>query len=168
LDIVRGKYAEVAGTLPWYSLDHWSGELGIDIRALKQEHGHLVRYLPMVPEFLSSVRSRAKQLIVVTNAHSAALAIKLARTRLDRYVDAIVCAHEFDAPKESQSFWEMLARQRSFDPERTLLIEDSTAVLTTARDFGLKHAIAIRRPDSRQPARTIEGFNSVNGIADLV
>jgi putative hydrolase of the HAD superfamily len=49
-----------------------------------------------------------------------------------------------------------------------LLIEDSIAVLTTARDFGLKHAIAIRRPDSRQPARTIEGFNSVNGIADLV
>jgi putative hydrolase of the HAD superfamily len=168
MDIVGRKYAGVAGTLAWYSVDHWSGELGIDIRALKQERSHLIRYLPMVPEFLASVRSRAKHLILVTNAHSAALAIKLARTRLDQCVDAIVCAHDFGAPKESQSFWESLARQQAFNPTRTLLIEDSIAVLTAARNFGLKHVIAIRQPDSQRPARSIEGFESVRGVADLV
>jgi putative hydrolase of the HAD superfamily len=168
LNIVARKYAGVAGTLPWYSVDHWSGELGIDIRALKQEHSHLIRYLPMVPEFLAGVRSRSKSLIVVTNAHSAALAIKLERTRLDRCVDGIVCAHDFDAPKESQLFWAALARRQPFDPGRTLLIEDSVPVLTAARQFGIKHMIAIRQPDSRRVPRAIVGFDSVNGVADLV
>jgi putative hydrolase of the HAD superfamily len=166
--IVEGKYASVAGTLPWYCVDHWSGELGVDIRALKKEHGHLIRYLPMVPEFLASVRGRAKPLIVVTNAHRAALEVKLARTGLDQRVDRIISSHEFDAPKESPTFWLELERRQRLDPRRTLLLEDSIAVLQAARAFGIRHAVAIRRPDSRLPPRAIEGFDSVDGVAELL
>lgn len=166
--IVEQKYASVAGTLPWYCVDHWSRELGVDIRALKKKHQHLIRYLPMVPEFLASVRARSKPLIVVTNAHHATLAVKIGRSGLDRRVDQIICSHDLDAPKESRSFWVELERCRPFDPRRTLLVEDSIAVLEAAREFGLRHAIAIRRPDSRLPPRAIAGFDSVDGVADLV
>jgi putative hydrolase of the HAD superfamily len=166
-DVVGRMSARVAGTLPWYCVDHWSSELGVDIRALKREHSHLIRYLPMVPEFLANVRAREKPLIVVTNAHSATLAVKIECTGLDRHVDEIISSHELDAPKESRDFWLALERRRPFDPRRTLLLEDSVAVLEAAREFGLGHAIAMRRPDSSLPARTISGFAAVDGIADL-
>jgi putative hydrolase of the HAD superfamily len=41
---VTRKYADVLGTLPWYCLDHWTRELGLDIAALKREHRHLIRF----------------------------------------------------------------------------------------------------------------------------
>ena len=166
-DVVGRMSARVAGTLPWYCVDHWSSELGIDIRALKREHSHLIRYLPMVPEFLANVRGRAKPLIVVTNAHRATLAVKVERTGLDRHVDEIISSHVLDAPKESREFWLGLARRRPFDPRRALLLDDSLAVLEAARQFGLAHVVAMRRPDSSLPAREISGFTAVDGIANL-
>jgi putative hydrolase of the HAD superfamily len=166
--IVTRKYADVLGTLPWYCLDHWSRELGLDIAALKREHRHLIRFLPMVPEFLGRARSRARRVVIVTNAHRQTLAIKMGETHLDGQVDGVVCAHDLDAPKESREFWEKLSRQEPFDPERTLLLDDSVTVLTAARSFGLARIVAIRRPDSRRPARSIEGFSAVDGVADLV
>jgi putative hydrolase of the HAD superfamily len=165
---VTRKYADALGTLPWYCLDHWGRELGLDIGALKREHRHLIRFLPMVPEFLTAARSRVRRLVVVTNAHRRTLAIKLDQTRLDRYVNGIVCAHDLDAPKESGEFWEELARCEPFDPERTLLLDDSVSVLAAAQGFGLERIVAIRRPDSRRPARPIEYFDAVDGVADLV
>jgi putative hydrolase of the HAD superfamily len=165
---VTRKYAAVLGTLPWYCLDHWSRELGLDIGALKREHRHLIRFLPMVPEFLTAARARVRRVIVVTNAHRRALDIKLDQTRLDSHVNGIVCAHDLDAPKESGEFWGELARREPFAPDRTLLLDDSVAVLAAARDFGIERTVAIRRPDSRRAARPVEGFRAVDGVADLV
>ena len=162
------RYARVAGTLPWYCLDHWSAELDLDIPSLKREYRHLIRYLPMVPEFLSAARARVDRLVIVTNAHSETLAIKTEATGLDRSVDTIVCSHEFDAPKESRAFWVEFERRLPFERRRTLLIEDSIPVLEAARDYGLAHTIAIRRPDSGRPAREIDAFAAVDGVADLV
>jgi putative hydrolase of the HAD superfamily len=104
----------------------------------------------------------------VTNAHRQTLEIKMHETHLDRYVDCVVCAHDLDAPKESVEFWKELARCESFDPKRTLLLDDSVSVLRAAREFGLMRTVAIRRPDSRRPARSMEGFTAVDGVADLV
>jgi putative hydrolase of the HAD superfamily len=162
------KYADVLGTLPWYCLDHWTRELGLDIATLKKEHRHLIRFLPMVPEFLGRARSRVRRVVIVTNAHQQTLEIKMNETHLDRYVDCVVCAHDLRAPKESSEFWNELERREPFDPTRTLLLDDSVAVLRAAREFGLTRTVAIRRPDSRHPARSIEGFNAVDGVADLV
>ena len=165
---VTRKYAEVVGTLPWYCLDHWSRELELDIATLKREHRHLIRFLPLAPEFLAAARSRARRVVIVTNAHRQTLEIKMNETRLDRHVDGVVCAHDLDAPKESGEFWAELARREPFNPARTLLLDDSLAVLTAARNFGFERTVAIRRPDSRRPARTIEGFSAVDGVADLI
>lgn len=165
---IKHRYDGVVGRLPWYCVDHWSRELGLDILELKWRHQHRVRYLPMVPEFLNAVRQRAKRLLLVTNAHREAMAVKIARTGLDSYFDALISAHDFDVPKESSAFWPSLKRSFPFDPTRTLLVEDSLAVLRAARDFGVRHTIAVRMPDSGQPAREVADFPAVDGVHELL
>jgi putative hydrolase of the HAD superfamily len=165
---IKQRYDRVVGSLSWYCVDHWSRELGLDIPALKWRHKHLVRYLPMVPEFLAAVRQRGKRLLLVTNAHRATLAVKVAQTGIDAYFDGLHSSHDFAAPKESDLFWRKLQANLAFDSGRTVLIEDSLAVLGAAREFGIEHTIAIRVPDSGQPMRQIEGFAAVNGVADLL
>lgn len=156
------------GTLAWYCLDHWSRDLSLDLKTLKHEHRERIRFLPGAPEFLAAVRGRGKHVKLVTNAHRDTLAVKAGQTGIDRLVDAVVCSHDWRAPKESLEFWRALERHEPFDKARTLLIEDSVAVLGAATAFGLKHTCAIRRPDSRLPAREIGGFPSVDGVAELV
>ena len=165
---LTSRFDASAGTLAWYCLDHWTRSLDLDLRALKRSHSHLIRFLPRAPEFLASVRARSKRLWLVTNAHRDTLRVKADQTGVDRLVDSVVCSHDLDAPKESSEFWIELERRQPFDPKRTLLIEDSLAVLDAARAFGLEHTLAIRRPDSRLPARHIAAFRAVDGVADLV
>jgi GMP/IMP 5'-nucleotidase len=162
------RFAAVAGTLSWYCLDHWTHDLGLDLKSLKRAHRHLIRYLPGAPEFLAAVRARGKRVQIVTNAHRETFAVKAEQTGIDRLVDGVVCSHDLAAPKESGEFWHELARREPFTRERTVFIEDSLPVLAAASAYGVRHIVAIRRPDSRLPARTIAGFTAVDGVADLV
>jgi putative hydrolase of the HAD superfamily len=162
------RFAAKAGTLDWYCLDHWTRDLGLDLKTLKREHREHIRFLPGAPEFLAAVRRRRKRLCIVTNAHRDTFAVKAEHTGIDRLVDGVVCSHDYAAPKESAAFWHALEKHRPFDRDRTLLIEDSLAVLVAARSHGVRHTVAIRRPDSRQPPRAIEGFAAVDGVAELI
>lgn len=166
--IVRARYAEVIGTLPWYCIDHWTTELGLDLERLKQAHRHRIRYLRGAEEFLSFARRSGKRLVLVTNAHRVTLAIKCEQTRVDDYMDAVVSSHDYGCEKEGVGFWQRLEREHSFRRGRALLIEDSLAVLGTARSFGIGHVIAIARPDSTREARNIADFASVDGVASLI
>ncbi len=167
-DALAPRFAAKVGTLDWYCLDHWTRDLGLDLKALKREHREHIRFLPRAPEFLAAVRSRRKRLCIVTNAHRDTFEVKAEHTGIDRLVDVIVCSHDFAAPKESADFWRALERHEPFDGARTLLIEDSLAVLAVARSHGVQHTVAIRRPDSRQPARAIADFAAIDGVGDLI
>jgi HAD superfamily hydrolase (TIGR01509 family) len=162
------RFAAKVGTLDWYCLDHWTRDLGMDLKALKREHREHIRFLPGAQAFLAAVRARGKSLVVVTNAHRDTFAVKAEHTGLDKLVDSVVCSHDFAAPKESAAFWVALERHAPFDGARTLLIEDSFAVLVAARAHGVRHTIAIRRPDSREPPRAIADFVGVDGVFELV
>jgi len=161
-------YRALEGRLAWYCIDHWTRALGLDLRALKREHGERIRYLPGATQFLAAVRERGKRLLLVTNAHREVLAVKVERTGLDREVDAMVSSHDFAAPKESAEFWQRLWDSHAFDPQRTLLVEDSLTVLAAARDFGLRYTLAIRCPDSSRPRREIIDFAAIDGVHELV
>ena len=161
------RYKALEGRLAWYCIDHWSEALGLDIRALKWEHRHLIRYLPKATEFLAAVRRRGKRLLLVTNAHRETLAIKVAQTGLDQEVDSLTSSHDYLAPKQSQVFWQRFLADENFAPDRTVLIEDSLSVLEAASTFGLKLTVAIRCPDSGQPSRRISSFPSVDGVHEL-
>ena len=162
-----GRYQALEGQLEWYCIDHWSEVLGLDIRALKWEYRHRIQYLPGAIEFLEAVRRRGKRLLLVTNAHRETLAVKVAQTGLDLRVDEMISSHDYRAPKQSQLFWQSLRASEDFDPERTVLIEDSLSVLKAASEFGLKFMVAIRCPDSGQPPRQISSFASVDGVREL-
>jgi len=162
------RFEAKVGTLEWYCLDHWARDLGLDLKTLKREHGQHIRFLPGAQEFLASVRARGKRLSIVTNAHRDTFAVKAERTGIDRLVDSVVCSHDFGAPKESAEFWRALEAHEPFDAGRTLLIEDSLSVLAAARAYGLRHTIAIRRPDSQLPPRAIADFLGVDGVFELV
>jgi putative hydrolase of the HAD superfamily len=164
---LAGRYKALEGTLEWYCIDYWSETLGLDIRALKWEHRERIQYLPKATEFLAAVRRRGKRLLLVTNAHPETLAVKVAQTGLDREVDSLISSHDYLSPKESQAFWQRFLAGEDFDPERTVLIEDSLSVLRAARTFGLKFTVAIRRPDSGQPPRQISSFPAVDGVYEL-
>lgn len=162
------RFEARVGTLEWYCLDHWTRDLGLDLKTLKREHSEHIRFLPGAREFLASVRARGKRVVVVTNAHRDTFAVKAERTGIDLLVDSVVCSHDFAAPKESAEFWRALEAYEPFDAGRTLLIEDSLSVLATARAYGLRHTIAIRRPDSQLPPRAIADFIAIDGVFELV
>ena len=165
---LRARYDAIEGSLDWYSIDHWSRELDLDIRSLKRTQRHLIRYLPKAKQFLCWLRDCSKRVFLVTDAHPFTLEVKLAQTNLDEHVDWMVSSHRLDTPKATNDFWERLLAAQQFDPERTLLIEDSLNVLKAAVDFGVAMPLAIRSPDSRHPPRRIEGYPSVDGVHELL
>jgi HAD superfamily hydrolase (TIGR01509 family) len=161
------RFAAKRGTLEWYCLDHWSRELGMDIARLKEEVDQYIEFLPEVPEFLVAVRSAGKRLVLVTNAHRDTLAVKIRRTGLGSFFDAMFTSHEIGRPKEDPSFWEELRRREPVLPERTVLVDDSLPVLRSAHRYGIARVVAIRRPDSSRPATRIEDFDAVDALPDL-
>ena len=167
-ETLLARYRAIEGQLAWYSVDHWSEVLSLDIRSLKRAQRHRVRFLPGATDFLAWVRKQGKRVLLVTNAHPFTLQLKVAQTNLDSHVHAMVTSHSFDVPKETDRFWELFHAHERFDPERTVLIEDSLPVLEAAGRFGLAATVAIRCPDSRRPPRQIDGFPSVDGVHELL
>ena len=162
------RYRDKEGTLEWYCVEYWSRELGLDIVALKEEIDHLIAVHGHVIEFLDATRNAGKRTVLVTNAHSRSLALKMARTGLNNHFDALVCAHDFGYPKEDLRFWTQLEQRESFKPEATLFVDDSLSVLRTARRYGIRHLLAVRRPDSRSPPREIDEFPVIDSFAEIM
>lgn len=163
-----GRYRDIEGTLEWYCVDHWTRELGLDIALLKEEVDHLITVHPHVAEFLDLLHRAGKRRVLVTNAHQKSLALKMRRTRLRNRLDAVFCAHDLGLPKENPDFWDRLQRVEPFDPQRTLFVDDSVAVLQSARAYGVSHLLAILFPDTRQAARQVDDFPAVRGFAALL
>ena len=165
---LRGRYEKVAGTIQWYCMDYWSTELGLDIEKLKQEVAHLIAVHPHVVSFLEQIRSAGKRVVLVTNAHHKSLALKMSKTRLDPYFDALICAHEFGKPKEHPEFWEALQTREAFNPLQTLLIDDSLPVLRSAHNYGIAHLLAIYQPDTKQARKEVGEFTAIESFAQIM
>jgi len=161
-------FARMQGSLEWYCLDYWTDALALDLRALKSASSHRVRYLPGAVEFLRVLQATGKPVVLVTNAHAYTLEIKKGVAGLGRWIDTFVSSHEFGAPKESAVFWQGVQQRLGFDPSRTLFIDDSQPVLDAAANSGIGGVLAITRPDSRRPAKTIERHASVEALRQLV
>lgn len=164
---LKDRYQRVAGTMQWYCVDYWTRELELDIARLKQEVEHLIAIHPHVEHFLAGLRQASKRVVLVTNAHHKSLALKMRRTRLNHHFDAVICAHDIGIPKEHPEFWGKLQDVEIFLPDRTLLVDDSLPVLRSARDFGIKHLLAMQRPDTRQPEKDTGEFDAIGSFADI-
>jgi len=161
------KFRDKEGTMDWYCLEYWTRELGLDIVTLKEEIDHLIAVHEHVVEFLDFTRRSGIRTVLLTNAHSKSLALKMARTGLEPHFDALICAHDIGYPKEDPRFWESLGEHETFQPEATLFIDDSLPILRTARAFGISHLLAVRRPDSQSPPKEVAEFPSIDSFREI-
>jgi putative hydrolase of the HAD superfamily len=150
------RYDAKAGTLDWYCVDYWTQQLELDIVRLKQELSHLIAVHPDVTDFLAALKIVGKS-----------LNLKMDRTGLAVHFDAMHVSHEYGIAKEDPSFWHALQQNEPFDPERTLLIDDSLPVLRSARAFGIAHLLAIMQPDTRQPDKDVADFAAIRRFGEI-
>lgn len=160
-------FAAKQGTLEWYSIEHWSRELDLDLPALKREASEHIAWLPEAESFVRRLRALSKRLILVTNAHAETLAVKDEQLDFRGHFDAMYSSHVFGAPKENIAFWERLIEREPFDRTRALFVDDSLPVLRAARAFGIAWIYAIAHPDSTRPRREIVEFPAVNALHEL-
>ena len=107
-------------------------------------------------------------MVLATNADRASLALKLPLTGLENYLDAIISSEDVGAAKEEQAFWFALQEREPFDPARTLFIDDNARVLESAREFGIKHLLGIKQPDSQRPEKELQEFIALDRFARLL
>lgn len=157
-----------AGQLNWYCTDFWSRELNLSVRDLKREVAHLIALRPDADTFLAAIRAAGKRVVLITNAHRDSLSLKLERIELAPYFDRLISSHDYGFPKENQQFWHALQADFGFDPARSLFIDDSLPILRSARDFGIRHLLAVRQPDSQRPHKDSEEFAAVEDYRALL
>lgn len=167
-DAVLNTYKKVAGTLAWYDLDHWSRELDIDIPLLKEEVAHLIQVHPHVLDFLRSLQKKRLPTHLVTNAHSRSIDLKMARTPIGDYLNTITSSHDLGHAKEQAGFWSALQEKIPFDPETTLLVDDSEPVLSAGRKYGIRYLRHIAAPSSQHPTNHSEDFISITDFRDIM
>ncbi|PCH62886.1 MAG: haloacid dehalogenase [SAR86 cluster bacterium] len=165
--ILEQKSAAVSGTLDWYCLDYWNEQLQLDIHQLKHQIKHHIAIRPNVEELLRQLQSQPMQLLLVSNAHPLTLALKLAHTGIDQYFQHCISSHSFNLAKENQGFWQLLSQKHPYDPRRTILFDDSLAVLKQAKREGIRHLYGISRPDSHKQAMYYKDFPMVDDFKDI-
>jgi putative hydrolase of the HAD superfamily len=165
---LQPRFKSMEGQLEWYCLDYWSNDLQLDIAGLKAEIAGLIAVLPHVVEFLEKLKQSPRKVLLVTNAHQDSLGLKMEKTCLQPFFDAIISSHDLGLPKEHPEFWPLLQQQIGFSKQSTLMIDDSLAVLNAAREFGLGHLCAISKPDSKQPKRQIADYPAIADFRELM
>jgi 5'-nucleotidase len=162
------QFKSMEGKLEWYCLDYWSHVLQLDIAGLKAEISELIAVLPHVTEFLEKLQQSSQKVLLVTNAHRDSLGLKMEKTCLQPFFDGIISSHELGFPKEHAEFWGLLQQQQPFEKQTTLLIDDSLAVLNSARQFGIAHLISVSKPDSKQIKKDVTGYPAIEDFRELM
>jgi putative hydrolase of the HAD superfamily len=161
-------FKSMEGKLEWYCLDYWSDQLKLDIPAIKVEVASLISVLPHALDFLKHLKQSRHRVLLVTNAHQKTLGIKIEKTCLQHFFDDIICSHDLGLPKENPQFWQCLQVAKPFQKQHTLLIDDSLAVLNSARNYGINHLLSINKPDSQLAQREIAGFLSIRDFREIM
>ncbi len=155
-------------TLKWTDLDFWSQELGLDIPGMKRELAHLINPLPHAHEFLVQMRSCGKKVHLLTNAHHKSVSLKFEQTGIGKHFDSVLTSNELGAPKEHMEYWHRAAELAGFDPQTSLFIDDTIAVLQTAQKFGIRHVIHKGRSSSAIAPSGSHEFTSITDFDDLI
>lgn len=154
--ILKPQLEGLRGTLNWYCTDYWSQLTGLNILQLKTQIKNKIQFLPNVPNSLKALRRQYSKLVIVTNAHPDSVALKHQQTRVGDYVDELISSHEFGAPKEEQAFWAQLQEHLGFENSDVCFVDDSSAVLASAKKFGIESLFQITQPDSRNTQQKID------------
>ena len=161
-------YKKVEGTIDWYCLDYWAEQTQLSINELKREVQHLIQLRRDAHDFLVALKESGRDVVLVTNAHPDSLSLKIERTALDKYFDTLYSTHEFGVTKESQLLWQRLQEKHGFELESTLFVDDSIVILDSAKEYGIKHLLAVANPDSKQDSKVINDYPSITDYGVLL
>tara|TARA_R110002124_G_scaffold134049_1_gene296662 strand:+ start:3572 stop:4246 length:675 start_codon:yes stop_codon:yes gene_type:complete len=161
-------YQRVKGTIDWYCLDYWAEQTQLSITDLKREVQHLIQLRSDAHDFLCALKSSGRDIVLVTNAHPASLALKIERTQLDKYFDTLYSTHEFGVTKESQLLWQRLQEKHGFILENTLFVDDNITILNSAKKYGFEHLLAVANPDSQQDSRVINEYPAIIDYSEFL
>jgi putative hydrolase of the HAD superfamily len=167
-DLLMSMYRSVEGELAWTDLDYWTKRVGIDVVAMTKELDHLIGFLPGAEEFLRNLRRMGKRVTIVTNAHESGVAIKIARTGVDRYVDRVVNAFEVGYLKMRPEYWPNCQRLVGFEPTRSLYVDDDEDCLVAAQGFGVAHLLHSAKSSSQLAPAPSSAFTSIDHFSILV
>ena len=167
-DFLYSKARSLRGQLDWYCIDHWCEQTGLDILAIHRDVNERIGYLPGAKEFLDTVSELDIRLLLVTNSHRGTLAIKTEVTGVADYFDHVYTSHDVGHAKEDQPFWQAVQDAESFDPKRTLFVDDNLSVLRSAQQFGIEMLLTVTRPDTSAPVREKCEFAGVEGVVELI
>lgn len=157
-----------SGTLDWYDIDYWTRTLGVDVGALHREVRSHVAWLPGSRDFLERVKAAGKRLVLLTNSHPIALAVKHEQTGVLDHLDAAVSSQELGAPKENPRFWQAAHARFGYEPARALFADDNSKMLEAARNAGIRWVYGIRHWDTKGSRREHGVHLAVDGVADLL
>ena len=149
-DYIAHRLAEKQGQLEWYCTDYWSQQFELNIIAAQTEVQNLIRERAQVIEFLNQLGAMQKKRILITNSDRPSIQLKFANCKIEPLLDVVISSHDYQAPKEQQKFWHSLQGNIDFNPDTTVFIDDSEAVLDSAQQFGIKHLLSIKEPISSQ------------------
>lgn len=167
-ELIFSKYASAQGSLDWYCMDFWSATLDLDIARLKADTRHRIAVRPYAIELLERLRQHDKRVLLITNAHPDSLALKMDHTGIEGHFHSTISSHTLGKAKEQTGFWSDLLTVEHFDPQRTLLIDDTLPVLRRARAEGIKHLLAIHQPDSQHPPLAAEEFRQIEDFRQIM
>ena len=156
------------GKLHWYCLDYWQNIFQLDIAKLKEDVSHLIQIHPFVLDFLAQAKKHKKHIYLVTNAHRKTIQLKMQVTNLESYFDDIISSHDYNAPKEDQSFWQQLEQAIGFDKKTSIFFDDSISVLNSAQKFGIGTVVAISKPSSKVKTKLVDGFINIETFKQAI
>ncbi len=165
---LQKRYKSKAGTLDWYCVDYWTGELGLDIIALKREISKRIQIFPNVEKFLKKLSCYGKHISLVTNAHRKTVEIKMDYSGIGGYFDRVICSHDYGYPKEEITFWHSFMQTEAFEPTTTLFIDDNLAVLAAAEAYGIQHLLSIKQPDSSKPTQDTQHYRALADFEEIM
>ena len=124
-----------------------------------------VAWLPGAQEFLSRLRAKGKRLVLLTNSHPTALAVKHEQT-------GCVCGMPrlsiIRRPKDQAQLWQAARARFGYDPARSLFADDNSRMLEAARDAGVRWVYGVRHWDTKGSRREHLAHPAVDGVIDLL
>lgn len=162
------KYKFHEETLNWTDIDFWTAELGLDILALKEQIRHLIEVHAHVEDFLQLMRSRGKKVYIATNAHDKVLDLKIRKTEIGKHLSGAITSAEMGFPKENPEFWKRAENKLGFHRENTLFVDDTLAVLRTARQYGIRYIVYKAKGNSKVPPGHSQDFATVMDFNELM
>ena len=164
---IARRFHERSGTLDWYDIEYWSRTLGVDVGELHREVRSHVAWLPGAQDFLARMRAAGKRLVLLTNSHPIALAVKHEETGVLDLLDGAATSHDFGAPKEHAQFWDAAVARFGFDPARSLFADDNAKMLDAAKLAGVRWIYGIRHWDTKGSRREHSVHPAVDAVVDL-